>query len=112
MILIVLGCAEWTLRRRADSSVEFHYTQRKVRNRQLRFVTLCRKNLGSAVEDAPSDVETGQVCRECWDLAMSRSAAEARAKAKEIWAGSGAGLTKQTKTSKRLVLKPSPRGAT
>jgi hypothetical protein len=111
VILIVLGCAEWTLRRRSWSSppAEFHYTQRKVRNRQARYVTLCRKNIGSAVEDAPSDVETKNVCAHCWRLAMSQSAAEARAKAKEIWAPSGAKLVKQSKRGRRLVLKPSPR---
>jgi hypothetical protein len=111
--LIVLAGAEWTLRRRATSyPPEYHYTRKRVRNRQPSYVTLCDRNLGSSVEDAPSDVETNQVCHRCWSRAMALSAAEARAKATEIWAGSGAGLAKQTKRGNRLVLKPSPRGAT
>jgi hypothetical protein len=107
MIVIVLAGEEWTLRSKAESPgfPPWHYTQRKVRNRQPRFVTLCGHNLGAYVVDAPSDTPTDQTCRRCWDLAMAQSAAEAKKKAFEVWAGSGACLVKATKRGAGLVRK-------
>ena len=108
MIVILLSGKEWVLRHPFGNDLDIHYTQRRCANRSEPIVVpLCRpeSSLGPRAEPVTSAVETEQICRKCWTIAMTRSAAEAKARASEIWKGSGAKLLKATKRGAGLVRK-------